>query len=137
MAYGLSKDLNGRTIVDEVLRGREIIIAKNTKYDVYQRGLASVVSKSFDKEIFGGKVTNENISNKGLAAWLHKPIIRKFNKIKVNSSFIDNIWCGDLEDMKWINKLIEDLDFYYLLLIFMAYMNFIPLIDGKLIKVNL
>ena len=137
MAYGLSKDLNGRTIVDEVLRGREIIIAKNTKYDVYQRGLASVVSKSFDKEIFGGKVTNENISNKGLAAWLHKPIIRKFNKIKVNSSFIDNIWCGDLEDMKWINKLIEDLDFYYLLLIFMACMNFIPLIDGKLIKVNL
>ena len=137
MAYGLSKDLNGRTIVDEVLRGREIIIAKNTKYDVYQRGLASVVSKSFDKEIFCGKVTNENISNKGLAAWLHKPIIRKFNKIKVNSSFIDNIWCGDLEDMKWINKLIEDLDFYYLLLIFMAYMNFIPLIDGKLIKVNL
>ena len=104
MAYGLSKDLNGRTIVDEVLRGREIIIAKNTKYDVYQRGLASVVSKSFDKEIFGGKVTNENISNKGLAAWLHKPIIRKFNKIKVNSSFIDNIWCGDLADMKQINK---------------------------------
>ena len=100
MAYGLSKDLNGRTIVDEVLRDREIIIAKNTKYDVYQRGLASVVSKSFDKEIFGGKVTNENISNKGLAAWLHKPIIRKFNKIKVNSSFIDNIWYGDLADMK-------------------------------------
>ena len=72
-----------------------------------------------------------------LAEEWHKPIIRKFNKIKVNSSFIDNIWCGDLEDMKCINKLIEDLDFYYLLLIFMAYMNFIPLIDGKLIKVNL
>ena len=131
MAYGVFKDLNGRTIADDVLRGREIIIAKNTKYDVYQRGLASMVSKFFDKEIFGGKVTNENISNKGLAAWLHKPIIRKFNKIKVNSFFIDNIWCGDLEDMKWINKLIEDLDFYYLLLIFMAYMNVIPLIDEK------
>ena len=111
MAYGLSKDLNGRTIVDEVLRGREIIIAKNTKYDVYQRGLASVVSKSFDKEIFGGKVTNENISNKGLAAWLHKPIIRKFNKIKVNSSFIDNIWCGDLADMKQINKFNREFRF--------------------------
>ena len=100
MAYGVFKDLNGRTIVDEVLRGQEIIIAKNTKYDGYQRGLASMVSTFFDKEFFDGKVKNENISNKRLAAWLHKPIIRKFNKIKVNSSFIDNIWYGDLADMK-------------------------------------
>ena len=69
----------------------KLLLRKKKKNDVYQRGLASMASKFFDKEIFGGKVTNENISNKGLAAWLHKPIIRKFNKIKVNSSFIDNI----------------------------------------------
>ena len=87
-----------------MLRGQEIIIAKNTKYDGYQRQLASMVSKFFNEEFFGGNVKNENISNKGLATWLHKPIIRKFNKIKVNSSFIDNIWCGDLADVKWINK---------------------------------
>ena len=35
---------------------------------------------------------NLNMSNKELAEELHKPIIRKFNKRNVNSSFIDNIW---------------------------------------------
>ena len=35
---------------------------------------------------------NENISNKELAEELHKPIIRKFKKRKLHSSFIDNIW---------------------------------------------
>ena len=111
MAHGVFKDLNGRTIVDEALRGQEIIIPKNAKYDGYQRGLASKVSKFFDKEFLGGKVKNENISNKGLATWLHKPIIRKFNKIKVNSSFIDNIWWGDLADRKWINKFNREFRF--------------------------
>ena len=33
----------------------------------------------------------KNIPNKELAEELHKPIIRKFNKIKVHSSFVDNI----------------------------------------------
>ena len=50
-----------------MLRGQEIIIAKNTKYDGYQRQLASMVSKFFNEEFFGGNVKNENISNKGLA----------------------------------------------------------------------
>ena len=38
----------------------------------------------------------ENIPNKELAEELHKPIIRKFNKRKVHSPFIDNIWGADL-----------------------------------------
>ena len=42
------------------------------------------------KQISGGTVKNEIISNKELAEELHKPIIRKFKKIKVHSSFIDN-----------------------------------------------
>ena len=37
-------------------------------------------------------VKNENISNKELAEELHKPIIKKFKKRKVQSPFIDNIW---------------------------------------------
>ena len=44
------------------------------------------------KQISGGTVKNEIISNKELAEELHKPIIRKFKKIKVHSSFIDNRW---------------------------------------------
>ena len=44
------------------------------------------------KKISGGTVKNEITSNNELAAELQKPIIRKFEKIKVISTFIDNIW---------------------------------------------
>ena len=50
-------------------------IAKNPKYDGYQRGLASMVYKFFDKETSGSGIKNENISDKELAEELHKPII--------------------------------------------------------------
>ena len=63
-------------------------IAKNLKHDGYQRILASMVYKFFDKKISGGAamfanssaIKNENISNTELAEELHKPIIREFNK---------------------------------------------------------
>ena len=35
---------------------------------------------------------------------LHKPIIRKFKKRKVCSSFRDNIWGDDLADMQSLTK---------------------------------
>ena len=50
----------------------------------------------FDKETTGGTFKNENISNKTLAEELHNSIIRKFNKRKVHSPFIDNIWGAHL-----------------------------------------
>ena len=43
MTYGDFKDLNRRTTADNVLGGKAFNIAKNTKYDGYQRGLASMV----------------------------------------------------------------------------------------------
>ena len=49
-------------------------------------------------------ITNQIISNKELAWKLHKPIIRKFNKWKVHSSFIDNIWGANLVDMQLISN---------------------------------
>ena len=42
-------------------------IAKNPKYDGYQRGIASMVYKCFDKKTSGSGIQNENISNKELA----------------------------------------------------------------------
>ena len=48
---------------------------------------------------------NEIIANKELAEELQKPIVRKFNKIKVHSPFIDNIWGTDLADMQLISKI--------------------------------
>ena len=43
MAYGDFKDLARRTASDKVLRDKAFNIAKNIKYDGYQRSLASIV----------------------------------------------------------------------------------------------
>ena len=47
------KDLKRRTASDKILRDRAFNIAKNPKYDGYQRGLASMVYKCFDKKSEG------------------------------------------------------------------------------------
>ena len=77
MAYGDFKDLTKRTIVDNVLRDKALKIASDQKYDGYQRVLASVVYKFFDKKSQGSGLAN-NKENIQLADELHKPIIRKF-----------------------------------------------------------
>ena len=50
-------------------------IAKNPRYDRYQRGLTLMVYKFFDKKTVGGAVKNEIMQNKELADRLNKPII--------------------------------------------------------------
>ena len=50
MAYGDFKDLTKRTASDKILHDKAFNIAKNAKYDEYQRGLASIVYKFFDKK---------------------------------------------------------------------------------------
>ena len=49
MAYGEFKYLKRRTYSDKVLRDKAFNIAKSPKYDGYQRRLASMVYKCFDK----------------------------------------------------------------------------------------
>ena len=99
-------------------------IAKNPKYDGYQRVLASMVYKFFEKKNSGGTVKNENISNKERPEEWHKPNIRKFKKRKVHSTFIDNIW-GYWSCRYAVNKyiLVKNLDFYYVSLIFSVNMH--------------
>ena len=94
-------------------------IAKNPNYDRYQRGIASMVYRLVNKKsVFltnkstsGGAVKSKSMSNKELAQKLHKPIIRKFEKQKGQSSFIDNIWGVDLADMQLINKFNKGIHF--------------------------
>ena len=90
MAYGDFKYLSKRTAADKVLRDKAFKIASDQKYDGYQRGLASMVYKFFDKKSQGKELANNN-ENIQLANEPHKPIIKKFNKRKVYSSFKDNI----------------------------------------------
>ena len=59
--------------------------------------MASMYYKFFDKNTSAGIVESEIMPNQQLAEELYKPIIRKFGKQKVRSSFIDNI-CGTLLD---------------------------------------
>ena len=61
MAYGDFKDLPKRTASDKILRDKAFNIAKNPKFDGYQRDLASMV---YDKKTLEGTVKNKNISNK-------------------------------------------------------------------------
>ena len=83
-----------------VLRDKAFEIASNPKYDGYQRGLASMVYKFFDKKSKG----SIKFSNQQLADELHKPIIRKFKRRKIYSSLKDNIWGVDLAGVQLISK---------------------------------
>ena len=49
MAYGDFKDLKRRTQSDKVLKQKALEIESNRKYDGYQRGLASMIYRFFDK----------------------------------------------------------------------------------------
>ena len=102
MANGKTKYLVKRTQLDKFLKDKAFRIASDPKYDSYQRGLASVVYKFFDKKSCGSRVVNE--PNYRLGNELHKPIIKKFKKRKVYSSFRDNIWGVDLTDMQSLSK---------------------------------
>ena len=90
----------------------------------------------FDKNLQGsGLATNkENIQ---LAGELHKPIIRKFKKRKVHSSFRDNIWGVDLADMQLLSKFNKG--FRFLLCVIDIFSNkyawVVPLRDKKGISI--
>ena len=60
MAYGDFKDLARRTAPDKILWDKGLNIAKNPKYDGYQRGLASMVYKFFDKKSAGSGVNTHS-----------------------------------------------------------------------------
>ena len=50
-AYSDSKDLTKRAVADKILKNKAFDIAKDPKYDGYQRGLASMVYKLFDSKV--------------------------------------------------------------------------------------
>ena len=94
-----------------------------------------MVYKFFDKKSSGSGITNE--PNYQLTNELHKPIIKKFNKRKVYSSFRDDIWGVELADMQLLNKYNKGIK--YLLsavLIFSKYACFVPLKDKNGVCIN-
>ena len=87
MAYGDFKDLKRITIADKALRDKAFNIAKNPKYDGYQRAFASLFYKFFDKKTLVGTVKSVVICYEELAEELSKPNIRKFEKRNVHNFY--------------------------------------------------
>ena len=67
MVYVDFKDLTSRTAFGKIYHYKAFSIARNPKYDIYQRDLASIVYNFFDKKTSDIAVKNENISNQKLA----------------------------------------------------------------------
>ena len=97
MAYGDFKDLKKRTFSDNVLKDKAFNIAKNPKYGGYQRGVASMVYKFFDRKSTGSGVANDDIKqNIQLAKELHKAIIENLKKKQfirdLKLTFVVQVW---------------------------------------------
>ena len=140
-AYADHKDLINRTKSDKVLRDKVYNIASNPEYDGYQRGLATMVYKFFDKKSTSGPSSLERMasgtaSSSILADELHKPIIKKFNKRKVYSQFKDNIWGVDLADMQSLSRKNKGIKYLLCAIdLYSKYAFVIPLKDKKGISI--
>ena len=137
MPYGDFKDLPRRTAANKLLHDKTFNIDKNPRYDGYQRGLASMVYKFFDKKTEDSAVKNEMMQNNKLAEELQKPVIRKLGKRKVHSSFVDNIWSADLADMQLLSKFDKAVRFLLCIVdIYNKYAWVIPLKDKRGITIT-
>ena len=93
-----------------------------------------MVYKVFDKKSSGSGVANK--PNHQLANKLHKPIIRKFLKRKVYSSFRDSIWGVDLADMQSLSKYNKEIRYLLCAIdLFSKYAWVIPLKDKRGISI--
>ena len=106
MAYRNIKKLWRRKVYDKVLRDKTFNTVKNPNYDGYQRGLASMVYKFFDKK--SSKIMLQRES----AEKLHKLMISKFQKLKVCPSIKDNTWGVELADTVLISKFNKRFPFF-------------------------
>ena len=137
-AYADHKDLINRTEADKVLRNKAYDIVSNPEYDGYQRGLASMVYKFFDKKSMGSGIVKDTTKSSSLilANELHKHVIKKFNKRKVYSQFQDNIWGVDLADMQSLSKKNKSIKYLLCAIdLYSKYAFVIPIKHKKVISI--
>ena len=135
-AYADHKDLINRIKSDKILRDKTYDIASNPEHGGYQRGLASMVYKFFDKKSMGSgfrKLKNTTKSSFSiLADELHQSFIKKFEKRKAYSQFKDNIWGVDLADMQSLSRKNKGIKYLLCAIdLFSNYAFVIPLKDKK------
>ena len=93
MKHILVVKIQERELFQIRLKDRAYEIARNRKHDGYQRALASMVYKIFDKKTGQGMCVNEQIS-----------IIKKFKRRHVYARFKDNIWAENLAEMESLSS---------------------------------
>ena len=89
------------------MKDRAYEIAINPNYDGYQRGLACLVYKFFDKKTGSGANVNGV-----LAQELHKPVIIILKRRKVHAMFKGNIWEEDLAEMGSLSLFNRGVKYY-------------------------
>ena len=125
-AYDKYKDVPNRQIADKKLMDGALSIASDQSKNGYERMLASMIYKFFDKKIQMGQGVKEDI----LADELHKPIRHNFTRRRVNVYKPNDILAVDLVDM--VNN--KDEGYRYILTaqdIFTKYSFAIPLKTKK------
>ena len=80
------QNLSKIAISDKILKDGAYEIARSRGYDWYQKALACMAYKFYDRKTGSGMSVNEQ-----LAEELHKPVIKNFNRRKVYARFKDNI----------------------------------------------
>ena len=89
------------------------------------------------KKIYCCTNKNEIVLNKELAEELHKRIFKKFNKRKVHSCFIDNIWGEDQAVMQLISKFSKGFGFLFCVIYtYSKYAWVVPLKYKKVITIT-
>ena len=81
------------------MKDRVYEIARNRGYDGYQRALASMVYRFFDKKTESGVSVSEE-----LAEELHTTVTKKFKRRKIYARFKDNIWAANLAEMESLSS---------------------------------
>ena len=131
MAYGKYKDLERRTQSDKVLNDKAFEISDNPKYDGYQRGLASMVYRFFDKKQKEVILNPCQIKSNLLINFINQ-LLENLRKRKVYSFSKDNVWGFGLADMKLISKYNKGIKYLLCVIdLFSRYAWVVPLKDKK------
>ena len=84
------------------MRDRAYEIARNPRYDGFQRSLASVGYSFLDKKTPEFGATSS--VNDELAQELHKPVFIQSKRKRVYARFKDNIWAADLGEKESLSS---------------------------------
>ena len=89
-------------MLDKCFQDRAYKIAKNPKFDQYQRELLGIVHNFFVKKTGSGASVKEELVQE-----LHKPAIKNINRKKVLATFQNNVSTADLAKMESLSSNIK------------------------------